>query len=98
MIQLVFYTFFAFGLSYVLGQSVISLRWRILLAKRFPFLTALIECPACLGFWIGAATGFVWAPPVWFPSTSVIAWSFALQFYTPATNYLFGRATRLMEE
>ncbi len=97
MTQLVFYVLFAFGLAYVVGQSLISLRWRILLAEKSPFLTSLIECPACLGFWIGVAGGFIWGPPDWFPSSRIV-WSMSLPFFTSATNYLLGRTTRLMEE
>jgi hypothetical protein len=65
------------------------------------WLLALLECPACLGFWTGllctvvghlglaAAFGlFGW--PLWLAA-------FFLALYTSATNFIIGAITRLIE-
>lgn len=60
---------FHFGLAYVLAASKISLPFRALLATwaefkymLWPvakFVLALIECPACFGFWSGLTAGYM---------------------------------------
>lgn len=49
----------SFGVAFVLGHSVISLPLRNWLQNRGAvgsFLLALFECPACLGWWLGATS------------------------------------------
>ena len=85
-----FYCLTAFGLAFVVGQSKISLPFRVALAKAGPvglFLVELLECPGCFGFWCGIAYSFtahgrgltLWAPPLW-------AGTIALGLFTCATN------------
>lgn len=87
MVALALYFFAAFGLSFIVGHSKISLPFRQLLGGWVehtavpsvatgevhghiqhhrpmvpvlgPFFVALVECPGCLGWWVGAFTGLV---------------------------------------
>lgn len=60
------------------------------------FLCALLECPACLGFWLGCSLGItilksasgMWPHP--------ILWSIWMGCITSGFNFLLGRATRLI--
>ena len=45
------------GLTYLLTEAVIALPFRIWFARGSRFRTALIYCPACTGFWVGAYLG-----------------------------------------
>lgn len=91
MTELIFYTIAAFGLAYILGHSSISLAPRTWLASKSAWLTELLECPACLGFWIG----LFWALPYW----GLADWRHFLAYpvYTAGANFLLGRLTRLIE-
>lgn len=57
IIRMFVYCFAALGISYVLGFSKLSKPVREALAKSpvTMILVLLLECPACLGFWIGVA-------------------------------------------
>ena len=59
MLSLFFYVFMAHGLAYIVGQSKISRPFRTLLYRGWVgrALVSLLECPACFGFWTGAAFG-----------------------------------------
>ena len=60
------------------------------------FLTTLIECPACFGFWIGLAaglTGFVAFPT---SELSGFAWPMTLGCITAGSNFALSRLTRLI--
>lgn len=75
---LLLYFLAAFGFAFIVGHSKISLAFREWLAARGAlgeWLASLLECPACLGFWIGIAavfTGVIHVPldvpfgPKWF--------------------------------
>lgn len=84
------WTGIAFGFAYGVGHSVITLGARVWLSQFKPLYwpLALIECPACLGFWLGLATG-AWISHDWF---------FALMsgLFTMATNFVLGRMTGLI--
>jgi hypothetical protein len=61
------------------------------------WLLSLIECPACLGFWVGLGVGY-WYPyiiPVIVPGPSA---ALALGLYTCAVGFLLGRATGLIRQ
>lgn len=116
MIQLIIYSIAAFGLAYIIGHAQITnfiriFFWeycwfegmRVETGGRYPFriLVELMECPACLGWWIGFISGLVGlftqyqdvqlihiGPPWIFP---VI-----LGLYTSGTNFILGRYTRLI--
>lgn len=45
------------GLIYIISESVIFMPIRLAFARGSTFRTALIYCPACTGFWVGAALG-----------------------------------------
>jgi len=106
-LALVFYTFTAFGFCWGIGASKLTLPLRNLLAYLAApatrrksvrvvasFVLALVECPACFGFWVGLVAGwrvtiFIGAP---------LYWALALAFYTAGVNYLLGRASGLISE
>lgn len=108
MIQyLIGYFLTTFGFCYVVGHSKISLPFRELLARwaERPRLVnhlllvplSLIECPACLGWWVGLAAA--WHNLVPFslaqnPHINVVAWSFA----TCGAHYLLATWTGWITE
>lgn len=63
--NVIVYLFAVLGFAYVIGQSRISLPFRILLAgaegnRAFAFrqwLVNLVECPSCASFWVGLLAG-----------------------------------------
>lgn len=93
-VLLVFYTVFAFGVAYVLGHARISLPIRSYLASKgrlAEWFVELIECPACISFWLGFPFGFfiVSEHNFWIG----LAWS----FYTVGSSFLLGHFTGLIE-
>ena len=58
--DLLHYIFMLAGLTYLITQSVIFRVFRMQLAKAGSFGEALIYCPACTGFWLGAALTPLW--------------------------------------
>lgn len=57
-------------------------------------LCALMECPACFGFWIGAVVA-VTIRDVGIDGTSFLSSPFVLGCYTSGTNFVLARLTRL---
>jgi len=57
VISMFVYCFAVLGFSYVLGFSKLTLPFREAGAKNpvTKILVLLVECPACLGFWVGIA-------------------------------------------
>ncbi len=107
MVELLFYTFAAFGFCWGVGGSTLTRPVRESIAKTAqrtrddglsfePFvlsaLLQLAECPACLGFWTGIACGAALAG--WHFRLSIIA----VGFYTAGVNYVIGRLTGLIAE
>jgi hypothetical protein len=96
---LAYYLLFAFGLAYVLGHSVISLparEWLADVASIAPatrWLLALIECPACCGWWIGLFTGLGYWGAI---DATAVGYAIGLAFVTTGSNFLLGRASGLM--
>ena len=64
--DLITYALSVFGLTYIVGQSKISLPVREFLANTrnvlLVFLIDLVECPACASWWIGLIHGFFTQP------------------------------------
>lgn len=104
-VLLVLYFLSAFGFAFIVGHSKISLPFREWLAPvvQVPgpqpffhlraFLLALIECPACLGFWIGVivfATHIVTLPLPFWLGLSLLALS------TCAVNLLLAKYVGLV--
>lgn len=107
MTQLLFYAIAAFGLAYIIGFSTITLPLRIALGgesgstatrplltvgrfgKPGEFICSLIECPACFGFWTGLIAGLFWPGHPWYAA-------FGLALFTSGSNFILGRATRLI--
>lgn len=61
------------------------------------FLCALIECPACFGFWTGVVSGaftLVNPPPDIF--FSWWSWPIVLGCFTAGSNFVVSRLTRLI--
>jgi hypothetical protein len=55
------WTAICLGLIYIISESVIFMPIRLAFARGSAFRTALIYCPACTGFWVGAVLG----PGLW---------------------------------
>lgn len=97
-IYFIAYTVAAFGFAYVVGHSRISRPVRLALWDvGGPFVrlfVELLECPACLGFWIGGVTGVVLYVngPLPLPFVAIAP------FYTSGANFLLGRATGLISD
>lgn len=88
MIEILFiYTIAALGFVYIVGHSVASKAIREWLYDRVPVLVALLECPACLGFWIGLVSGLLGIVPLH---------PLLLALYTSGAMLALGRATRIM--
>lgn len=47
------------GLIYFVTESVFFAPMRVALSRGSGFLRALLYCPACSGFWLGALLGFL---------------------------------------
>jgi hypothetical protein len=94
-IDLFIYSLAAFGLAYIVGWSKLSLPLRERLNPKSLFL-ALLECPACLGTWVGFAAGY-WA---WSRGFSSLGWQMSVAvggLYTCASNLILARLTGLLE-
>lgn len=89
------YTLAAFGLAYVVGHAEITDGIRNWLDERGPpivqFFVALVECPACFGWWTGTVVA-VYLALSGYPTEGVIL----APFYTAATNFILGRVTGLI--
>jgi predicted ABC-type sugar transport system permease subunit len=97
MTALVFYTLTMFGIAYVAGHSVISLPAREVIAVWSQWLITMIECPACLGWWLGLVSGLIFAFTGWRPfGPAALGIVVTLPFYTAGANYLLARATGLI--
>lgn len=107
-VMLVFYTISQFGFCWILADSKITRPVRMLIAYfaeheaagrptrvLASFLLALIECVACLGFYVGLGAGYELAR-AWGMVT--LPTMLALGLYTCGINYLLGRATGLLKE
>jgi len=57
MKELLIYVVSLFGMCFILGHSQITLKHRIALAKKFEGFVDMLECPACLSYWIGLFIG-----------------------------------------
>jgi hypothetical protein len=57
----ILYYLAAFGLAYIIGHAKITYRLRargVAMGAAGKLVVELLECPACLGFWIGLAAGY----------------------------------------
>jgi hypothetical protein len=118
-VLLIFYSFAAFGFCWIVGHARVTQIPREWIAtqanlvsdfrsggeKVIGYLLELIECPACLGWWVGVTTGCLllvaWPYPVpLFSSHFFFAGFdiFALGCYTAGVNFCLGRATGLIRE
>lgn len=90
---LAFYFLCAFGLAYILGFAKITLALRANLDTHGGTFGAwcadLLECPACLGFWIGLSVG-------WLDRHS-FAWAVQLALATTASNLLLALWSGLVD-
>jgi hypothetical protein len=102
--QLLIYSVACFGLAFILGQSKISLPFRLMLepnemktpAQAFRmWLLWLFECPACLGFWTGLAWGHFGRPSVIEGEPSFVTVVTAL--FTCGSNFLLSALSGLLE-
>ncbi len=103
-VGLVFYVFSMFGLAYIVGHAAISRPIREwiaeigftggspIIAALARLVLALIECPACFGFWSGVVMTLIGSVP-FDVRFSAIAWA----LFTSGTNYVIARITGLMD-
>lgn len=100
LLSLFVFTLASFGLAFVIGQSKISLPIRMVLEPESiltfsdslrAWLLALMECPACLGFWFGLF--YAWfVSPMFFPgphSISIVGFG----LYACGANFVLSQWT-----
>lgn len=105
-VALFFYTFAAFGLAWIIADSKASRPVRRLVAYFAEheaasratrviasLVLALLECVACLGFWIGLVVGWYLAPAL---GGTRIVLALSLACYTAGLNFVIGRKTDLL--
>jgi hypothetical protein len=96
-VALVLHVFAAFGIAYVLGYSKITLQgreWLSTFGTVGKWAVALLECPACLGFWIGCLATILKSG---IPGEPLLAFSaLHLGFFTCGTNFLLAKVTGLI--
>lgn len=89
MISLFITTLACFGLAFAAGHAHISLAPRRWLAKRGflgRWIVELVECPACLGFWLGLVAPQQIVPRLVFG------------FFICGTSFILGRLTGLIHD
>lgn len=101
-VALFIYSVAAFGVAYAIGHSKLTLSLRNQLARETNdgstvayYALTLMECPACLGFWVGLGAGtssLLFGLP-WDCLFLVLP---VAGFYTCGINFILGRATRLI--
>lgn len=100
MIALFVFSIWVFGIAYCAGHAKISLPFRTWLAKisgpdettAGNWLLALIECPACLSWWLGLVSWlFRLTPP------HLFSW-WASAFYCCATSLLLAKLAGLDDD
>lgn len=107
MIALIVYLLAAWGFAYVVGHSTISHPFRLfiggdedippLIPHLGPFLMTLVECPPCLGTWVGFGVGpWLW-PLLGLPVAHWTVASFTIGMLTAGSNFILSRVTRLGE-
>ncbi len=101
LIRVTIYALAAFGFAYIIGFSKISLpfrEWLEIFGRRFAparWLLALIECPACVGFWWGVALANTpWALAL--GSGTAFERSIGHGLVTTALNLLLAKAVGLI--
>lgn len=66
--DLVTWAFVCFGISFALTHSKVFAKVREKANSVHHMLGYFMECPMCMGFWVGMGLGFLWVSP-----TGVIA-------------------------
>ena len=101
MLALAFYVLAVFGFCFAVGHAGVSQGVRESMAywqrPLTDWLLALVQCPACLGFWVGLGTGAVHPALVPFELVWPLA-ALALGFFTCGANYVLGVATGWISE
>jgi hypothetical protein len=64
MIALIQWALVVLGVIYFVTESVIFGPVRVTLTRGSVFRSTLLYCPACMGFWVGVASGFL-QPALW---------------------------------
>jgi hypothetical protein len=106
MDRLLIITLVNFGLCYVVGHAKITLKLRMKLFSKVEWLVDLLECPACLGFWLGLFEAWLLCPQLrdfflfLFPhtGTSTVGSIFSFALYTCSVNYILGRLSGLIRD
>lgn len=104
--DLLVYMVAAFGFAYIVGRSRISypIRLAVNLIGSWPnpvwrplrWFVILIECPACLGFWIGGAAAYRF--DVSLIGLNAISSAVIAGCFTSASNLLFYALARSVME
>jgi hypothetical protein len=99
-LPLILFFLAAFGLSFVLGFSKLSLPFREALAKAGPigvFFVTLVECPGCLGFWEGVA-GWFWRGAFDLPLSGSLLLGLVFALAVCGSNMVLGRYVGMVRE
>jgi len=92
-IDLLVYAVSAFGLAWCISNSKVSFPLRLRLdAYGYKWTLALLECPACLGWWTGLVAYFAGETP-----TSISQW-WTAGLFTMASNLLLAKFAGLLDE
>lgn len=96
-VALVLHVFAAFGFAYIMGYAKITLAGREWLTECGfigRWAVALLECPACLGFWFGFFATILKSGIGDEPLLRLTA--VHLGFFTCGTNFILARVTGLI--
>ena len=85
---LIVWTVSALGVAYIAGHSYITKKFRETMFDFIPIVVMLLECPACLGFWLGFFFGLV---------LGGFANAITLACYTAGSNFILAKFTGLMD-
>lgn len=99
---LIGFSFAAFGFCYIVGGSRISFPVRTAVANHGSiaggWLLELIECPACLGAWVGGFVGIGVSYHFGLTAGESFIVALGLACYTAGVNYILGRLTGLIDK
>lgn len=97
--NLVLYSLSLFGFCYGLGQSALTLPIRVYFSRwnwmKWPL--TLIECPACLSYWIGTLVAFIWPTETITIAGPVFGSVLVFSFLSAGIAAVIGLFTGIME-
>jgi len=92
-VDLLVYAVSAFGLAWCISNSKVSYPLRLRLAEAGSvWMLALLECPACLGWWLGIFAYFASSTP------AALGQWWTAGLFTMASNLLLAKLAGLLDE